>query len=349
MITDIFSRRYASVQIRDAFYREDSMFLNQAATTIVEHLWPDTTYDKKTVLAEAPLKEVHDLVALELGLQWLSPRSATYTWNGTQQVLLYAYKDVCKNFLIATAPSEPAQADGFIKDRLSFIEQAYRYFEAQVRKANAVLPREIAQAELDEKMRPTRGIRVPGSRVEALKSMNAQLNANLDEKIADLNERLRIARYPLSYHNGLVQVSIDSTTDTQIAKPFWALVSGPAWANVDEQIKEAIDRRDNRDRTAAFHAVCALESTIKIISDMKGWTRGNEKGAANYIDNLVSAANGRFVEVWEGDALKAMFSDVRNPFAHGPGQAPMPTLTPQQTDWAIDTAMAWTKSLVRRM
>jgi hypothetical protein len=349
MITDIFSRRYASVKLCDGFYKEDGVFLNQAATVIVEHLWPGKSYDGKTVLAEAPLKEVHDLVALELGVQSLSPTSTSYTWNGQQQVYLYTYKDICKNYLIATPPTDSGQADGFIKDRLSFIEQAYRQLERAVQRANDNLPREIAKVELEEKLKPPRGVRIPGSRVDALKSINAALNANFAEKIADLNERLRLAQYPLSYHNGLIQVSLDTTTETQIAQPFWALVSQAPWKNVDEQIKEAIDRRDSGDRTAAFHAVCALESAIKIISDTKGWTRGTEKGAANYIDNLVSAANGRFIEVWEGDALKGMFSDVRNPFAHGPGQAPMPTLTPQQTNWAIDTAMAWIKSLVRRI
>jgi len=55
----------------------------------------------------------------------------------------------------------------------------------------------------------------------------------------------------------------------------------------------------------------------------------------------------RFIEVWEGDMLTKMFSDVRNPFAHGPGQSPMPTLSPEQTNWTIETAMAWIKSLVR--
>ena len=49
-----------------------------------------------------------------------------------------------------------------------------------------------------------------------------------------------------------------------------------------------------------------MESAIKIISDEKGWTTGNEKGAANYIDHLASANHGRFIEAWESDALKAL-------------------------------------------
>lgn len=47
--------------------------------------------------------------------------------------------------------------------------------------------------------------------------------------------------------------------------------------------------------------------------------------------------------------LKGMFSGVRNPFAHGPGAGPLAAFTPEQTTWAIDTAMSWTKSLIARM
>lgn len=92
----------------------------------------------------------------------------------------------------------------------------------------------------------------------------------------------------------------------------------------------------------------ALESTIKIISDKRSLTKGSEKGASNYIDNLVSAKNGRLIEVWEADALKALFSSVRNPHGHGPGSEEMPSLSPPQENWVIESAMSWIKSLVVR-
>jgi hypothetical protein len=40
----------------------------------------------------------------------------------------------------------------------------------------------------------------------------------------------------------------------------------------------------------------SLESTIKIISDEMQLTKGKEKGAHNYIDNLRGA---KLIEVWE--------------------------------------------------
>jgi hypothetical protein len=114
-------------------------------------------------------------------------------------------------------------------------------------------------------------------------------------------------------------------------------------------MKEALDHLDHGQRDASAHAAMALESTIKIISDDKGWTTGNEKGAANYINNLVSARNGRFIEVWEKDALNALFSELRNPHSHGAGSKPPPRLLDAQQTWAIESCMTWIKSLVRRL
>jgi hypothetical protein len=135
----------------------------------------------------------------------------------------------------------------------------------------------------------------------------------------------------------------------EIERPFWALVSNERWKNVERDLLEAIDLRDNGGRDPALYAAKGLESTIKIISGEKGWSRGKESGAAAYIDNLMSEKNGRFIEVWEGEALKAFFAKVRNPLGHGPGNEPMPELTSQQNDWAIETAMSWIKSLIRRL
>ena len=135
----------------------------------------------------------------------------------------------------------------------------------------------------------------------------------------------------------------------QVEKPFWDIVADPVWRNVDIDMQNAIDLRDNNGPNPVFHAAKALESTIKIISAQKGANNGKEKGAHNYIDNLRSERAGRFIEQWEADALKSVFTDIRNPHGHGPGPAPMPQLNPQQTDWVIENCMSWIKSLVRRL
>jgi hypothetical protein len=352
VITDIFARRYANVPLRTQYFEEDRRFMNQAAAMLIYLLWTGYKTDKITDAAEACLKASHDILALELGLEYLSDRwwFQTHTYNGytNNQAHTNSYAVICKNFL-TKIPDNFEKGDAWIKDRLSLVEIAFRMRAQQVAIANAELPKAIAAAELeDNRVLPRPGLRVPGRRADGIRAMNARINAAFDELVRDLNERLRLARYKLTYHNGLIQLYEDETVNAAVAKPFWSLVGAPPWANVDLQMKEAVDRRDNGDRMAAFHAVCALESCIKIVSDLKGWTLGSEKGAANYVSNLVSQKNGRFIEVWEGDMLTKMFSDVRNPFAHGPGQSPMPTLSPEQTNWTIETAMTWIKSLARR-
>jgi len=111
-------------------------------------------------------------------------------------------------------------------------------------------------------------------------------------------------------------------------------------------MKEAIDLRDTGGRDPAFYSAKALESTIKIISDDKGWSTGKERGAHNFIDNLKGE---NFIADWEGDALKLVFTKLRNPFGHGAGSKDMPTLADHQTNWAIENCMSWIKSLIRRM
>jgi hypothetical protein len=353
VITDIFARRYANVQLRERYFEEDRRLMNQVAVMIMNPLWDGQQGNDVSANSEANLKAIHDLLALELGYECLSDRwwFHTYKFNGNEhtQSHAYSYSDICKNFL-TKIPGDVSKGDSWIKDRLSLVELAFARRAQQIAAANRDLPAAIAKAQLAEKVVPQRmTMRVPGSRVDGLRAINTRTNEAFDELVRDLNERLRLALYKLAYHNGLIQLYEDEAVNAEVARPFWTLVSAPAWQNVDIQMKEAIDRRDNGDRMAAFHAVCALESCIKIVSDMKGWTKGTEKGASNYVDNLVSQKNGRFLEVWEGELLTRMFGDVRNPFAHGPGQSAMPALTANQTNWTIETAMTWIKSIIRRL
>jgi hypothetical protein len=51
----------------------------------------------------------------------------------------------------------------------------------------------------------------------------------------------------------------------------------------------------------------------------------------------------------EGENTEGIFTSVRNPFSHGPGDAELVALNLQQTEWAIDFCMIWIKTLVRRL
>jgi len=349
-ITDVFFRRYGEVVLRDAYREEDRRLLNQCSKLIAAPLWEIKPGEKPSADTEVALKTVHKLMADELGVDELSPLHWFYTINlpnGNKQSTRYdyAFSDVLAKYL-NVAFADGLDPDEFIKRRLSVVEIAFQNKWKAVQRDNSLFPEHLERAiVLDAKsMHPE------FKRGEAMvRGSNQALNAAFDAVVHELNERLRLAGYPLTFHNGLLQFTDDELVEIEIAEPFWALVRDPLWKSVDEQMKEALDRRDKNDRTAPFHSASALESCIKIISDEKHWTRGNEKGAAHYIDNLVSAANGRFIDVWEAEMLKAMFSDVRNPFGHGPGAAPLPNLKSQQDSWVIDTSMAWIKSLITRM
>ena len=178
--------------------------------------------------------------------------------------------------------------------------------------------------------------------------MNARLNAQFRDAAIELNARFRQAGCNLDYHNGFIQRAADALSMQQVETPFWDLVADPKWKNVDTDMKEALDRRDASGRDPALYAARALESTLKIVSDEKGWTQGKEKGAHNYIDNLASK-RAVFLTDWESNALKRFFTKVRNPLGHGPGKDAMPSLTQEQTDWAIETCMVWIKSIIRRL
>ena len=128
----------------------------------------------------------------------------------------------------------------------------------------------------------------------------------------ELNARFRQCEYDLNYHNGFIHRLSDPLVGQIVEKAFWSLVSEKKWKNVETDMIEALDRRDSATRDPAFYAARSLESTIKIISDERGWSHGKENGAHSYIDNLASKKNG-FISAWEASALKEFFTKVRNP------------------------------------
>lgn len=328
--------------------------LNQAFGIIKEIFPYWDSAGKEDEVAKRKWKRLHDQLAHELGVDELAQRYYSYTTKnafGTDTPVSgwFSLDHVCGSFIKAPCPPNHADPDRFIKERLSFIELAFRLRGGEILTANASLPSVIAEASRrDAELARRVGPLVQGRSVDGVRTFNTTLNETFASQVSELNERFRRARAPLNYHNGFIQVARDNLIEKNIAKPFWDLVADPLWANVDIDMKEALDRRDSNDKDPALFAAKALESAIKIISDKKGWTHGGEKGAANYIDNLVSKANGRFISIWESEMLKEYFGKVRNPLGHGPGSAPMPALTAEQTDWAIETAMSWIRTLIRR-
>ncbi len=352
MLTDIFAHRYLDRPIWSEYEEVERRLLNQAFG-IVKDALPYYNWEGKEIEAnKIKWKTLHDRIARELGINELSQRYYSYTqknYLGQEGPVSgwYSWDHICGQFVNAKITRQ-ADSDRFIKERLSFVELAMRFRGDEIAQVNAQLPRALAEATIRD-AGPRHGLRLPGSAVESVKASNATLNSNFESQVAELNERFRRAKAPLTYHNGFIQLALDEKIEHNIAKPFWALVADQLWQNVDIDMKEALDRRDSNDKDPSIFAAKALESAIKIVSDTKGWTRGTESGAAQYIDNLVNKANGSYLSIWEGEMLKDYFRKIRNSVGHGPGLEPMPELTLAQTDWAIEAAMSWVRSLVRRM
>ena len=351
-LTDNFAHRYANLVIWDEYTEEVSRLLHQSIG-ILKDVFPFYNHEGKENAAEkATWKRLHDLLSRELGVKelskvWFSYQAAGFNGQPYTHTGSNSWVSVCETFV--TQPFTGKQnPDRFIKERLSLAEIGLRQRAFEVAVDKSGLKSALASAAMRDAS-PRRGMTIPGSAVEATQARFDRVSSTFDAQVAEFNERLRRAGAPLAYHNGYIQVTNDQRIEEQIAKPFWALVDDKTWANVSIDMAEALDHRDQGGKDPSFYAAKALESAIKIISDTKGWTSGNEKGAAHYIDNLVSEKNGRFIDVWESNLLKDYFGKVRNTVGHGPGSEPMPTLNSEQTNWAIENAMSWVRSLVKRM
>lgn len=344
MLIDIFARRYENQTLRDSFEPRDSRFFVQAFRLLAEDMYPYYRDGKEDRVGVAFWTGLHSNMSRELGVKELSPIWFSYTtkWNGNDQVQTHkrALVTVCENWLLQAVSNSP---DEHIKERLSLFELGFREREAEIRAMNAAPITDVERPSLSR-----HGLRLPGDPQEGARKRRETKTAAFRACVEELNARFRQAGYPLNYHNGFIQISTDDVVQRKIETPFWALVSDPIWANVDVDMKEALDLRDSDGRDPAFYAARALESAIKIISDQKGWTHGGEKGAHNYIDNLVSKKNG-FISSWESGSLKEFFTHVRNPIGHGAGSSQMPSLSRPQTEWAIEFAMSWIKNLIRRL
>lgn len=350
LLTDAFFRRYEDVTLFPTFEDRHRRFFVQAAQLITTELFV-TNYQPEQSEKDRVARDLtaaHDQLAREVGAHYLFPPTFVSEQLGVnyKKVLPYTLDFRITRYLTSEYESN-FDVDQFITRRISLVELCFQKAAANISSKHMTV--EFWAKQGNRNYSEVVG-NLFGTFVEKEKYRSDILVDAFNRHVAELNERFRQAKMPLSYHNGFIQVSDDPLLEAQVERPFWSIVAQPKWQNVDHLIKEAMDKRDRSERDAVTPAMQALESVIKIISAEKGWSTGSEKGAANYINNLVAERNGvRFIEVWEKDALMDLFGKIRNHFGHGPGSQPLPKLRPQQTDWLIDNAMVWIKSLVRRL
>lgn len=62
--------------------------------------------------------------------------------------------------------------------------------------------------------------------------------------LQELNKRLRRLSFPFHYHAGMFHKAGDALSETRIEAPFWEVLRGERWRNVDADIRAAIGLRD---------------------------------------------------------------------------------------------------------
>jgi AbiJ N-terminal domain 4 len=352
MLTDIFAYRYSDHRIWHQYTEVEQRLLVQVIGIAKEAL-PYYNYEgKEHEENKVKWRSFHDKLSRELGVDQLSDRyfwtTNTFAGQTNQVAHTHPWVYLCEMF-VKKQPPDGADPDRFIKERISLAELVLRERGDAIALANSKLETLVMDATARALFPSTRGVRLPGDPGAGIRAMNKSMNDAFNSQVSELNERFRRAKAPLTYHNGFIQLALDEQIERQVAKPFWDLVSDPMWKNVSIDMAEALDQRDSKHKDCWAFAAKALESAIKIVCDQKNWTTGNEKGAANYIDNLVSSKNGGYLDVWEGDMLKDYFRKCRNPALHGAGSDPMPDFSLEQIDWAIESAMSWIRTVVRRL
>lgn len=137
MLTDIFAYRYAERQIWKEFREVDRVFLVQGFRMVSEQLFPPGADRKMDLPTKNAWDGIHSRLSMELGRESLSPLN----WNFYDAKQIHQYGNysidfVCKTWMLAEF-KQGQDPDAFMKERVSFIELAYRERKLALTIANA--------------------------------------------------------------------------------------------------------------------------------------------------------------------------------------------------------------------
>lgn len=121
MLTDIFADRYISIPMWEKFGEVERRFLVQGFRIVIEQLYPYWVGGKESANAKIKLTTIHDKLSMELGLSELAPKCYVSATSASTKPM----GQVCKDFVCAKFEGS-ASADRFMKERISFIELAFR-------------------------------------------------------------------------------------------------------------------------------------------------------------------------------------------------------------------------------
>lgn len=347
MITDIFLNRYTELSLAEVsnayfvqlfnLYDDHHIGIHGALLDKIQD-YPYSSFADEHIRI---ISQSQDKLCSELGYKDLDkPEYIDPDWG-------YRNYRIFKNYVFDTCicPLE----------KLSFFEILYRDTETHLLKEidfleTAIPKYKTSAIEIKERC-DVEGVKYHNTGQEKLKDARPQLEA---KKIAlkllntEINQRLKQHNISLTYHNGYFQKSTDSVIEQHIEAPFWDLISNSKYKNVELDMLQSIDIYDSGGRDSAFYAAKALESLIKIICDEKGFTTGDEKGAASYLSHLNSKENGAMIINDEKEELLSLFRIRNTHGGHGPGNSEMLSLTNVQTLRYINSVMVWICSLSKR-
>jgi hypothetical protein len=186
MLTDIFARRYEQPRMWETFSEEPRRLLAQGCQ-LLNDVCPYYVDGKENEHGRDFWTQIHDLLARELGRKELSPQHWGFynkqnLWQGGRHTTV----QMCETWMLEPFDGK-ISADRFIKERLSLVEIGFRQHENFVAGLNAKLADNITIAELFDQRGQRKGLRVPGNSADAVRAINASLNA----KFSDGSERAK--------------------------------------------------------------------------------------------------------------------------------------------------------------
>jgi len=157
----------------------------------------------------------------------------------------------------------------------------------------------------------------------------AGITIQADEAVGELNERFRRAGFGYRYENGKIFRIDNELTHQEITRPALQLLTDPRFKGADEEFRAAHDHyKAGEYKDCAVDALNALESTMKVICDLKGWSYAQGARSSDLLKVL--RREGLFPEFADQSfdqlvaTLKSGLPTLRNETGgHGQGATPV--------------------------
>jgi hypothetical protein len=171
------------------------------------------------------------------------------------------------------------------------------------------------------------------------------------DAVAELNERFRRAGFGYRYENGRIFRIDNELTHREIIRPALQLLADPRFEGADEEFRAAHDHyKAGEYKDCAVDALNALESTMKVICDLKGWSYPQGARSSDFLKVL--RREGLFPEFADQSfdqllaTLKSGLPTLRNETG-GHGQAAAPVNVPEYVaSYAFNLAAAKIRFLI---